>query len=94
MTGHLKTLQSPIQRSYFDEILHAKAPAFWSTLLNTAQLQHGLASVSDKELTQNALVRVQSPNHIPPELLLKDFDDSLLEPSDKIPEETHLVLHS
>ena len=31
------------------------------------------------------MVRVQDPNHIPPDLL-KDFDHSLLEPSNKIPE--------
>ena len=49
------------------------------------QFQHGLASVSEKELTQDAWVRVQDPNHFPPELL-KDFDHSLLEPSDKISE--------
>ena len=52
------------------------------------QLQHGLASVSEKELTQDAWPRVQHPNHIPPELL-KDFDHSLL-----IPDGKHLVLPS
>ena len=85
MTGHLKTLQSPINRSYFDKIPYVKVPAFWSMLLSASQLQHGLASVSKKELTQDAWVRVEDLNHIPPELL-KDFDRSQLEPSDKIPE--------
>ena len=85
MIGHLKTLQSPINCSYFEEIPYVKVQAFWRTLLHPAQVQHGLASVSENELSQDAWVRVQDPNHIPPELL-KDFDHSLLEPADLIPD--------
>ena len=47
--------------------------------------KHGLASSNKKGLTKDAWVRVQNPNHIPPELL-KEFDRSLLEPSGRIPE--------
>ena len=48
MTGHLQKLQSPISKSYFENIEYAKIPAFWSGILNPFQLQHALASVSEK----------------------------------------------
>ena len=31
MTGHLKKLQSPISKSYFETIEYVKVPAFWSS---------------------------------------------------------------
>ena len=48
MTGHLQKLQSPISKSYFDSIEYVKVPAFWSGIMNPHQLQHALASVSEK----------------------------------------------
>ena len=46
MTGHLQKLQSPISKSYFDNIEYVKVPAFWSGIMNPNQRQHALASVT------------------------------------------------
>ena len=86
MTGHLKTFQSPINRGHFDDIQCVKVPAFWSTLLNPSQLQHGLASISEKEISQDGWARCVDASTMPPELV-KPFDYALLEPVDKIPDE-------
>ena len=53
MTGHLQKLQCPISKSYFDQIEYVKVPAFWSSILNPFQLQHALASVSEKWVNRN-----------------------------------------
>ena len=53
MTGHLQKLQSPISKSYFEQIEYVKVPAFWSGILNPYQLQHALASVSEKWINRN-----------------------------------------
>ena len=84
MTGHLKTLQSPISRGYLDDITYVKVPIFWSGLINS-QLQHGLASVSDKEISQDGWAHYVD-NVTMPQEILETFDVSLLEPQDKIPD--------
>ena len=46
-------VKQPCRTTYFDETPYVKVPAFWGTLVNASQLQHGLASVSEKELTKD-----------------------------------------
>ena len=53
MTGHLRKLQSPISKSYFEAMEYVKVPAFWSSVINPHQLQHALASVSEKWVNRN-----------------------------------------
>ena len=72
VTVHLKTIQSPINHGYFDVIQYVKVPAFWSTLLNPAQLQHGNASISDKEVNQDGWARCVDAATMPPELLKRE----------------------
>ena len=55
MTGHLQKLQSPISKSYFEQIEYVKVPAFWSGILNPYQLQHALKSVSEKWINTTSL---------------------------------------
>ena len=85
VTGHAKTIQSPISRSYFDDITYVKVPPLWSTLINPSQLQHGLASISDKEISADGWSRCQANVTMPPDLL-KPFDHCLLELQEKIPD--------
>ena len=83
MTGHLQKLQSPISRSYFDNIEYVKVPAFWSGILNPNQLQHALASVSEKWVNRN-----WSGSYFRdfPSELNQPFDTSLLSPREPIPQ--------
>ena len=83
MTGHLQKLQSPISKSYFDNIEYVKVPAFWSGILNPHQLQHALASVSEKWVNRNW--SSADARDFPPELN-QQFDTSLLNPPELIPE--------
>ena len=83
MTGHLQKLQSPISKSYFEQIEYVKVPAFWTEILNPFQLQHALASVSEKWVNRN-WSRAED-KHFPPELNQK-FDTTLLSPPELIPE--------
>ena len=53
MTGHLTKIQSPINKSYFETIEYVKVPGFWSGITNVHQLQHALASISDKVISQD-----------------------------------------
>ena len=50
-----------------------------------SQLQHGAASISEKEVSQDGWVRCPNAATTPLELL-KPFDYSLPEPNDKIPD--------
>ena len=83
MTGHLQRLQSPISKSYFENIECVKVAAFWSGILNPHQLQHALASVSEKCVNRNW--STSDPKDFPPELN-QQFDTSLLSPPEPIPE--------
>ena len=85
VTGHLKTIQSPITCDHFDEIQHVKVPTFWSIILNPPQLQHGLESISKEEISQDGWVRCADASTTPLELL-KPFEYSLLELTDKTPD--------
>ena len=76
VTGHFKTIQSPSNRSNFDEIQYIKVPTFWSTIVNPSQLQLALASVSEKEISQDGWSKCLDPA---PKLLMQfDFDCSSL----------------
>ena len=84
MTGHLTKIQSPIGCSYFEKIEYAKVPAFWTDIMNVHQLQHALASVSDKVLSQDGRTDMDLRG-FPPELN-QPFDMSLLETNENIPD--------
>ena len=79
MAGHLTKIHSPINWSYFEKIDHVKVPAFWYRIMNVHQLQHALASVSDKMLSQDGWTDMD-PHDFSPELG-QTFDTSLLESS-------------
>ena len=83
MTCHLTKIQAVINRGYFDDIQYVKVPALWSKVMNASQLQPGLASVSE-EVSRDGWAVCTDQAIIPPELL-KPFDMSLLEPTEKIP---------
>ena len=83
MTGHLQKLQSLISKSYFDNIEYVRIPAFWSGIVNPHQLQHALASVSEKWVNRNW--SASDPRDFPSELN-QPFDTSLLSPPEPIPE--------
>ena len=83
MTGHLQELQSPISKSYFENIEYVKIPAFWSGILNPYQLQHALASVSEKWVNRNW--SNADARDFPPGLN-QPIDTSLLNPPELIPE--------
>ena len=90
MTGHLTRLQSPISKSYFAEIKYVRAPAFWAGILNPHQLQHTLASVSDKTVNQD--FASSDPRDFPSELN-QTFDTSLLTPNEGIPDGNAAVIN-
>ena len=65
--GHLTKIQSVINRGYFDDIQYVEVPASWCKFMNASQLQHGLASVSEKEISQDGWARCTDPAIILPE---------------------------
>ena len=81
MTGHLQKLQSPTSKSYFEQIDYVKVPAFWSSILNLYQLQHALASVSERWVNRNW--SSSDARDFPPELNQK-FGTALLSPPELI----------
>ena len=83
MTGHLKNLRSPISKSYLENIEYVKVPAFRTSIMIPRQLQHALASVSEKWINRDW--SATDPRDFPPELN-QDFETSLLNPSDRIPD--------
>ena len=83
MTGHLKKLQSPISKSYFDTIDYVKVPASWSSIMSQHQLQHALASVSEKWVNRDWS---DSDHREFPSELNQPFDTSLLNPPERIPD--------
>ena len=83
MTGHLTKIQSPINKSYFENLEYVKVPGFWSSIMNVHQLQHALAGISEKTLSKDGWTDMD-PREFPPELN-QDFDTSLLYPPEKIP---------
>ena len=52
ITGHLKTIQTTINKSYFDDIEYVKIPAFWSHLMDPVQLQHAWPQSVTKRFLQ------------------------------------------
>ena len=83
MTGRLTKLQSLMTNGYFDKIDYVKVPGFWSSIMNVHQLQHALASVSDKRVSQDW---ADIDQHDFPSELNQNFDTSLLFPPEKIPD--------
>ena len=83
MTGHLTRLQSPNSKPYFEKIEYVKVPAFWSRIITAHQLQHALASVSDKMVSQDWVN--SDPKDFPSELN-QTFDTSLLTPTEGVPD--------
>ena len=83
VTGHLKVIKTTINNSYPDDTEYVRVPAFWSHIVDPVQFQHGLASVSGKEVSADGWSKDNVSK--PPELL-KPFDASVREPQDKIPD--------
>ena len=50
-------------------LTYVKVQAFWSQLINPSQLRHGLASISDKEISADGWPRWLDTVSMPPELL-------------------------
>ena len=70
-------------KSYFENIEYVKVPAFWAGILNPYQLQHALASVSERWVNKNW--SSADARDFPPEPN-QTFDTALLNPPELIPE--------
>ena len=85
MTGQIKTIQSSINRGYYvnyDDIQYVKVPAVWSTLI----IRHSSSMPLPQSMRRkDGWAKCLDPAVTRPELL-KPFDYSLLEPTEKIPD--------